>query len=186
MLVESNACGYMFPAATDTLDIALKSTALTWSSYRANLFSHGFDQAQSCFNNSPNNLPLDSNCNIYPKSSYKMQENKTIPNHCPFGIDTCLNRAQGTFRVDTGRLDSQRHFGINTRYEKDRLTVRKVMDCAPIQTSRFNQNQDFNDSSQSYIDFNYGRSVSDPGQPTFRLWSAYAWHAQQSYTVEYV
>jgi hypothetical protein len=53
---------------------------------------------------------------------------------CPFESSMCLNDT--SIRLDTGVIDSDIHFGINSR-PADRLGYRRVMQCSPIRRDGF-------------------------------------------------
>lgn len=188
MLISGPRCGYRVPSSESVLPALSVAAKIASSNYKAALFRHGFDLAQSCFTNTTSNLPSTFNCDLYPKSSFRTQSSFTRGNHCPFATtDICLDLTKGTFRVDTGPLDSRQHFGINTRHDGDRLTVRKVMDCTPIRTQSYQTSWNYTDSVNSTLDFNYGHPAGHPNDPTtIKLPLMLLWHPQQPYTIKYV
>jgi hypothetical protein len=53
---------------------------------------------------------------------------------CPFEDGTCRNNS-GNIRIDSGYLDSQTHFGMNSPPHQ-RIQLRNVLHCAPLSTAK--------------------------------------------------
>ncbi|KAL9620020.1 MAG: hypothetical protein Q9160_005397 [Pyrenula sp. 1 TL-2023] len=98
-----------------------------------------------------------------------------------------------------GALDTQKDLGLNT-VPRDRMTVQKVLSCAVLRTDPYITTWGFNDSMDTWLDFNFGYShkagynpeegdartsghVSADRRATFRLRSLAYFHAQQAQSV---
>lgn len=115
--------------------------------------------ARACYENSYD--PLTCSQYAVPNLSWTTNRNAT----CPFASEICLYGDEpAAYEMDTGLLDSHHHLGINAP-EVNRLQLRKVTTCSPIQTKGFADrynvtdpaNQAFGDMLERYM---YGGSAS--------------------------
>lgn len=137
VLARSASCGWMDEepltgrttpsfddAARETADAFLVTTR--WSVRR------GYDYARSCYGDLLGATD-GSTCNIYVKPSINSITTTAAP--CPFPGRVCATDA---VTIDSGYIDSDRHLGINV-HEKDRISIRKVLSCAPLLGEKYTQ-----------------------------------------------
>lgn len=77
-------------------------------------------------------------CSLYPKARIEFNSSDTP---CPFGTDSaaedaCLYGQNQAMRLDTGLLNSNHIFGINTAPE-NQVLVRKILTCSPFHASNY-------------------------------------------------
>lgn len=123
--------------STSELEVLVHSKSCGWVSwrnettdrhrdYQTTMFNQAVTYAQTCYNKT---RPL-SQCNIYVKQAVLIQKNHT---GCPFpGI--CLTSS--ALRLDTGLVDSNDVFGINTNTDI-RVKMQRVFTCAPLDGERY-------------------------------------------------
>lgn len=74
---------------------------------------------------------------------------------CPFNPSMCRLKGalEASMTLDSGYLDSNDHFGINSP-PKDRVQLRRLATCAPIDTTKYLQTHDGNETGL-YLNLNY-------------------------------
>ena len=103
---------------------------------------------------------------------------------CPFASQMCPS---GAVRFDSGLLDSQHHFGINSR-KKDRVKYRRVTECAVLTQSgyisqplRYSQGNLSNEEpfyggsltllqNSTFVEYYYGETLDHTTNATY-IWS---------------
>jgi hypothetical protein len=81
---------------------------------------------------------------------------------CPFASELCYSSEIvdiAVVNMDTGKLDSNLHLGINAR-AKDRITYQRIATCAPLDTTGYTtteqvNNPDGTNSSDTLIEHVY-------------------------------
>ncbi|KAH8589589.1 hypothetical protein B0O99DRAFT_724969 [Bisporella sp. PMI_857] len=118
VLAHSGSCGWI-SWRNETTDLN--------RDYQQTIFNQAVTYVQTCYNKTG---PL-SQCNIYVKRAVPIQE--MTHTGCPFpGI--CTNNS--AVRLDTGLVDSNDVFGINTDSDL-RVRMQRVFTCAPIDADRY-------------------------------------------------
>jgi hypothetical protein len=124
--------------STSGLDVLAHSDSCGWVSwrnettalhrdYQETIFNQAVTYVQTCYNKTG---PI-SQCNIYVKQAVPIEE--MTHTGCPFpGI--CTNNS--AVRLDTGLIDSNDVFGINTHLDL-RVRMQRVFTCAPIDADRY-------------------------------------------------
>ena len=100
--------------------------------YHAQLASKFLNYGLTCYTNS--SKPNMDNCNTYIKPELPLKSDRKAP--CPFNETIC--KTKENLFMDTGRLHSLHHFGINTA-PKDQFEVRIVHKCAPLVSEGFTE-----------------------------------------------
>jgi hypothetical protein len=118
VLVHSDSCGW--------LSWRNESTPQN-QEYQQLVFSQAVTYSELCYNKTS---PL-SQCNIYVKQAAPIEQ-KTYTS-CPFP-NICTNNT--AVRLDTGLLDSNDMFGINTDLNL-RVKMQRVLTCAPLDADRY-------------------------------------------------
>lgn len=172
-LLRSESCGtwnaplYHRNETDQSLEDAL------WESKWDSVLSKSANFAAACYNTTK----PSTNCNAYGRHllSLKTSTHRT----CPFDSSICVNET--VVRMDSGYVDSLLDLGINSS-PSDRVTFRKVVECAPLKTEGFtksftseNLTQDVVslvsdiDTVQSHIyeAFYYGRNLARDSEATF-------------------
>lgn len=124
--------------STSGLDVLAHSDSCGWVSwrnettalnrdYQETIFNQAVTYVQTCYNKTG---PL-SQCNIYVKQAVPIDE--MTHTGCPFP-GMCTNNS--AVRLDTGLIDSNDVFGINTHLDL-RVGMQRVFTCAPIDADRY-------------------------------------------------
>ena len=111
-LIRSPNCGYLNINVNDT-----KETAFDTVDQDATVAATAYSRA--CYNTTQKSLQ----CNQYVQQSLNWTSNPNAT--CPFGNDICIYGATSAYEMDTGKLDSHEHLGINDR-KANRVQFRKV------------------------------------------------------------
>ena len=118
VLVNSDSCGWL-SWRNETTDLHRE--------YQKSVFTNALAYLDTCYNKS-NHL---SQCNIFPKQAVPIPS-KTYTD-CPFR-SMCTNHSALT--LDTGLLDSNDVFGINTESSL-RVKMQRVITCTPINANKY-------------------------------------------------
>ena len=177
VLVRSPYCGIIqFP---DTLNNSKEreQEADSFISRRtAALWSSGY--AQNCYQNNQ----TASNCNDFAVPEIQFTYNRT---ECPFSSEMCLGTDGGALQILTEYINSDAQLGVNSR-RKHSVDYRKKTTCAPLRSEGFTSW----DKTGEYLDFYYGQSVNDSGQPDEKwTWSFDSYitdETNKAYYLEYV
>jgi hypothetical protein len=79
---------------------------------------------------------------------------------CPFKGDICRS-ADSNIRLDTGFIDSNHHFGINTQ-NSERFAYRYVVTCAPLKTEGYTS--EYTVINQTWVRYHYGTFTVPDGK----------------------
>ncbi|KAI1281515.1 hypothetical protein F5Y07DRAFT_386400 [Xylaria sp. FL0933] len=79
---------------------------------------------------------------------------------CPFKGDICRN-ADSNIGLDTGFIDSNHHFGINTQ-NSERFAYRYVVTCATVQTEGYTS--EYTVINQTWVRYHYGTFTVPDGK----------------------
>lgn len=108
--------------------------------------------AQQCYSSNPSGLVA---CDRFVKRSLGTFVDRNAS--CPFRGDIC-RRNSSNLAIDSGFLDSHKDFGINSPLE-ERLSFRKVTQCAPLQTEgRKKEHEDLD--GKKYMRYYFGNRAS--------------------------
>jgi hypothetical protein len=133
LIQGSGNCGYWhYPMTAASLGFA--------AAWRATMLAASIASAtyaRACYPGGPD--PLSTNrpqqCGsayINPHLDWKQNANAS----CPFALGTCSVGDTGAFEMDTGLIVSGSNLGINA-IANERISFRKVVTCAPIETKSF-------------------------------------------------
>ncbi|KAF2192069.1 hypothetical protein K469DRAFT_555931 [Zopfia rhizophila CBS 207.26] len=130
VLVRGNNCGVWAAPDQDTFDGA-SEYMIENNKYMRNLAEFSKQYGRTCYNKIREEQSLQ--CKAFAKSSilYSTFTNAS----CPFDRSTCFFEDDRNLMMDTGRLDTNKVFGINTPTHN--LGFRKVTTCAPIKPKLF-------------------------------------------------
>ncbi|KAK8096079.1 hypothetical protein PG999_014101 [Apiospora kogelbergensis] len=145
VLLKGSDCGIITALSTpNDLPSALGSRSAYWASTINSVANY----AQQCYSNQSSSL---LECSKFVT--------RTIPTSaidykapCPFAAGSC-RRNNSNIRLDTGHMHSGNMFGLNTR-EDQALTVRYVLQCAPLDTAGHTRNITLLD--RNFTAYNYG------------------------------
>jgi hypothetical protein len=118
VLVHSDSCGWI-SWRNDTTDQN--------RDYQETIFNQAVTYVQTCYNKTG----YLSQCNIYVKQAVPLQA--MTHTECPF-LGMCTNNS--AVRFDTGLIDSNDIFGINTVLNL-RVKMQRVFTCAPIDADKY-------------------------------------------------
>ncbi|KAJ9607619.1 hypothetical protein H2200_007697 [Cladophialophora chaetospira] len=124
VLVRGSTCGIFSPSRESS-----QLEDMQWAAWLDQTTFSASRLAQQCYNSSSKALP--SNCAAF--GPRLLPFNVTTAVDCPFEARMCSNK---TVRFESGTLDSQLHFGVNTE-PKDRVKYRRVVECAPVTQDGF-------------------------------------------------
>lgn len=138
-LIHSPNCGsWEFPGASTNNAWQLKvlNDSLAAASY-----------ARECYGTGIKN---DLQCNTYNVPEIQWANNSNAS--CPFAAGTCLISDTAAFQMDTGPMDSHNILGLDSK-ASERVTVRKVSTCAPIDVRPYAQlvNKTFGGVVEEYL-----------------------------------
>jgi hypothetical protein len=118
VLADSGTCGW--------LSWRNESTTRN-QQYQQTVYTQALDYLGACYNKTENL----ARCNTYAKQALHIANVSYV--QCPFP-GMCTNHS--AIRIDTGLLDSNIDFGINTG-PPARVLLQKILTCAPLATHRF-------------------------------------------------
>jgi len=118
VLVHSDSCGWV-SWRNESTDVN--------RDYQETIFNQAVTYVQTCYNKTDPH----SQCNTYVKQAVPIQE--MTHTTCPFS-GVCTNHS--AVGIDTGLLDSNDVFGINTDLDL-RVRMQRVFTCAPIAGDRY-------------------------------------------------
>jgi len=147
VLVQSTNCGYWAFDRSSIAGDAAQQTKNAKDTLNARAY------ARDCYQ-STSSLAV---CSLYPQATIPYNRSD-VP--CPFGADplgedACLYGRNQAFQLDTGFMDSNKIFGINTS-PKNQLEMKKVTTCSPLH-------------AQNYVN----QSLEDPTSGGYAVWSFY-------------
>ena len=159
VLIRSPNCGYFTVPAADQVNGTIKDATLSQLehafaqiNYIDGLVTQSSNYVRTCNGSA---FPSYVDCNIYFQQPF--QGTTVSTNDCPFADKACLDAENGITRIDTGLLDSNLALGINAP-PQNRLAVRKVTECAPIQSVPYQSSStsDFTEHKIDTLQFLYG------------------------------
>jgi hypothetical protein len=120
-LTQSSSCGQWFSASNAGASFVMAVASVQ------NITLSAANYASACYASTPD--PLQ--CKVYttPTLPFTTDQNAS----CPFVPGMCYLPDTAAYKMDTGKLDSNFHLGINTRPE-DRITYQRITTCAPLNT----------------------------------------------------
>ena len=128
ILIKQNQCGYWAYERSSTAGVAAQQGKNAKDTLNARAYARDCYQANASL----------AVCSLYPQANIAY-----IPSDvgCPFGPDplgenACLYGGNQALQLDTGFLDSNTVFGINTT-PKDSLQVRKIATCSPLHAKNY-------------------------------------------------
>ncbi|KAI0445094.1 hypothetical protein F4803DRAFT_548505 [Xylaria telfairii] len=128
LLANSPNCGLLYlPGILGTQLGEPRRMAI--AQYTSTLLDMGIIYARDCYNSSSDK----SQCNFFSSSTIPWETEWEAK--CPFE-DMCIGPA---IRLDTGTLNSNSVFGINSPTE-DQIEFRKITTCAPIRQKGYTEN----------------------------------------------
>ncbi|PMD41895.1 hypothetical protein L207DRAFT_458517 [Hyaloscypha variabilis F] len=125
-LTRSSSCGqWMVNASADNVLNLVNILNIT---------SDAVNYASICYTSEPDSF----RCQVYTQPTLPFTTDTNPP--CPFASEMCYSSDAVAgivaYELDTGKLDSNIHLGINAR-PKDRITYQRITTCAPINTTGF-------------------------------------------------
>ena len=132
VLLRSESCGTWNETYYDIMNarptVANFDISVEYSSKIAQDAQLSMEYAQQCYLSPSTMTNTSSTCRTL--KSPAISWNTSTTKACPFDHDLCHNNA-GIVRLDTGRIDSHTHLGINAKHE-DRLTYQRVTTCTVL------------------------------------------------------
>lgn len=141
VLISGEGCGIVVDLATD-----IASTSLV-GPYRARQAANAENYAQQCYSSQSTRM---FDCNLFVRDH--LPGNISQKASCPFKPEICRTDSSNLF-LDSGLLDSSKHFGLNTA-PNERILYRSVLQCAPLMTEGFTSTR--NASHANYTRYHYG------------------------------
>ncbi|KAK1753688.1 hypothetical protein QBC47DRAFT_430588 [Echria macrotheca] len=149
VLLAGNQCGYMdISLATDNLTTVMQVFIPT----RVQDLISADTYARQCY--APDTTGgLNCGLLVRPQLTSAIVNNNAS---CPFHSNTCRT-THSNLLLDTGLLDSHKHFGRNTS-PGERFQYRRVLHCSPLATEEYTSiyNESLDDS---FIRYHYGRPI---------------------------
>ncbi|KAJ3577896.1 hypothetical protein NPX13_g2666 [Xylaria arbuscula] len=143
VLLQGTRCGYI----SDPNPWIDRDKYFKYVAYQTEKTDNAANYAQQCYSDNTTSL---INCNRFVTG--RIGTNVDLDAPCPFNASICRNGA-GNLRLDTGFLDSNDHFGLNSPADK-RIRWRHVLHCAPLQTAGYTT--DVITPNDSYTLYHYG------------------------------
>ncbi|KAL9114279.1 MAG: hypothetical protein Q9227_001701 [Pyrenula ochraceoflavens] len=141
VLISSPKCGQLMTAPIEDFYLAVQP-------YSSKLTTASAAYAQQCYGSTT----AKQECSVFVKKQIPqiVSSNAT----CPFpGQEKICMRSSTNLRIDSGMIDSHKHFGINSAPE-DRFTYRNVLECGPLRTKGFTQTVSYADNPASNLSVN--------------------------------
>lgn len=142
VLLDGTDCGILDPSKGKTIETI--GDALT---YDSQLGKHALNYVQECYSD----FSGLRGCNKFVVERIPSFIDRSAP--CPFEKKFCRSQTANIV-LDTGYVDSHRHFGINAAL-MERILFRSVVHCSPIITEGFSKPY-MDESGQNYTLYNYG------------------------------
>lgn len=146
VLIRGTSCGFYSDSSGSTDTAFLRSKNL-------NATAKATTYARQCYGTSQHKSFCDQY--IVPQIPWKSNANAS----CPFDPEFCaFNGTAAAFEMDTGLLDSNGVFGVNTR-SSQRIGYRRITTCAPIEPpSSFVriENETNSAGTQTYVRYYFG------------------------------
>ncbi|KAI0143061.1 hypothetical protein GGR57DRAFT_368634 [Xylariaceae sp. FL1272] len=168
VLIKSSNCGW-FGSDIELTDADAVTVAPKL--YARNV-GNAANYALQCYSDDSSGI-LD--CSRLPVK--KIQSTIDTAASCPFEGDVC--RSDANIIVDSGFMNSQEHFGLNTPL-KDRMFVRIVDHCAPMKTEGFTSRRV--STAGNITVYHYGNITLDDGLADY-MGTAKSIESQYSYII---
>lgn len=123
VLISGEGCGILLGTGS------IQSETLI-APYLARTVSNAENYAQQCYSTESTHM---FDCTSFVKDRLPGSINQDAP--CPFDTKICRT-ASSNLRLDTGLLDSGKHFGLNMA-PNERIMFRNVLQCAPLVTEGY-------------------------------------------------
>lgn len=146
VLISGDNCGIFNYFGSDILSASLVEP------YKARQVANAENYAQQCYSSQSTSM---FDCTLFVKNhlpSYSDQEAT-----CPFKPGMCRTGSSNLY-LDSGFLDSGKHFGLNTA-PSERILFRSVLHCAPLVTEGFTSTR--NTTTANYTRYHYGSTHID-------------------------
>lgn len=150
VLLSGEGCGIVLPRGTD---ISVKNII---EPYWAHLVSNAENYAQQCYSSESARF---LECNRFVKDHLPSSVDQEAP--CPFDSEICRS-SSSNLHLDSGLLDSSKHFGLNTAPD-ERILFRSVLHCAPLVTEGYTSTR--TTTHANFTRYHYGPiqiNVSEP------------------------
>lgn len=141
VLISGYGCGIV---------IGIRSGFTSWgvtAPHLARLTSNAENYAQQCYSSKSTRK---INCNLFVKDHLPGSIDVTA--RCPFKAKICRADSLSLY-LDSGLLDSGKHFGLNTA-PNERLLFRHVLQCSPLVTKGYTSTR--NTTYANYTSYHYG------------------------------
>ncbi|KAF2120677.1 hypothetical protein BDV96DRAFT_272103 [Lophiotrema nucula] len=130
ILLRGDKCGLWQIPTMDMLNDPTNTFTVENGKYLRRTGDFGRTYARKCYNNT--DAHQSPSCQSFAKASIPFTT--TLTETCPFNSTTC-QLPDSNARLDTGQIDSNALFGINSK--TDNINFRRVMTCAPIKPDMF-------------------------------------------------
>lgn len=144
VLLDGSNCAFV---NTGYSDVKAASVLQPYLSRQSNSAAN---YAQQCYSTNTSGM---FDCGTFVKARIPSSVDNQTP--CPFAEGLCQSDAN--LRLDTGYIDSHKHFGLNAP-PGERITFRTVLQCAPLVTEGFTNNT--SNSAGNYTTYDYGPDAS--------------------------
>jgi hypothetical protein len=158
VLLAGNRCGVLNRVKPNNVTAVYS----LFKPYHSQLVDKFLNYGSRCYLNSSRPVDIDG-CNLYNTPQLPLIANMDAP--CPFNETICKLKA-GNLILDTGRLHSQKHLGINSP-PKEQFEMRLRHECAPLVTDGYSE--EVETSVGPVVHLNYGEG-SD-GAYNMRPWT---------------
>lgn len=145
VLISGTGCGIVSSVRD------MSSTSLV-EPYKARLVSNAENYAQQCYSSKSTRM---FDCTLFVKDHLPGSINHKAP--CPFKPEMCRSGSSNLY-LDSGLLDSGKHFGFNTE-PNDRILFRSVLQCAPLVTKGYTSTR--TTAHANYTRYHYGSTHVD-------------------------
>ncbi|KAI1757375.1 hypothetical protein F4782DRAFT_127228 [Xylaria castorea] len=149
VLISNPSCGLILQPQTERDQ---KETFMVYIPYLVNNTIESAIYAQKCYS-TDSSSPAD--CGTYVQRAIAPY-NVDFNSSCPFAPGICQSR-DSNLVVDSGLLNSDEHFGINTSPDQ-RVQLRQVTSCAPLVSEGYNSSA-WEPEGRQLTRYHYGNSL---------------------------
>ncbi|KAI0469247.1 hypothetical protein F4859DRAFT_523049 [Xylaria cf. heliscus] len=156
VLLKGDNCGIIssLPQQSDGNAVDIETVFAIPRTYFSGQVNNAANYAQQCYTG---NSTGSQGCGKYVVQNLPTAvSDKTA--RCPFGGDLCLSNSSN-IRLDTGYLDSNKHFGLNSP-EDQTFSWRYVLQCAPLKTSGYKKIREHD--NKNFVGYQYGDLITGP------------------------
>ena len=160
VLISSSKCGQV--NENTTVDEFL----LDVQPYSSKITTASASYAQQCYGSTTK----DQECSVFIQNQLPQTMSRNAS--CPFPGKNKICKQDSNIRIDSGFIDSHKHFGINSP-PKDRFTYRSVIECGPLRTEGYTRitNKTSNTASNSVVNLLYGSQPNGNHQNDSVSWA---------------